>query len=216
VSNGQPETFLTIYENTGGNFNAPPATTSHAVGNATLSFGTCANGLLSYSFTDGSGRAGNVRLTRLLSNVTCSLTNPYPTDADFALSGSWYAGAATSGQGLLVELAPNSNSLFLGWFTYMPNGANVGSAGQRWYSASGPFTRGMRTIPVQIYETTGGKFDSLTPPGQQSAVVGTGTMAFQNCSAATFSYNFTGGSSIRQSGTIALGRIGPVPPGCIN
>jgi hypothetical protein len=39
-------------------------------------------------------------------------------------------------------------------------------------------------------------------------------MAFRSCSAATFSYNFTGGSSIGRSGTLTLGRVGPVPPGC--
>lgn len=212
VTNGQPNASLTIYENTGGNFNAPPVTESRVVGNATLSFSTCSNGALSYSFTDGSGRAGTMPLTRLLSNVTCSVTSPYRTDADFALSGSWYGGAATSGQGFVVDIA--SGTLFLGWFTYMPNGVNAGIAGQRWYSAQGPFARGMRTIPVQIYETTGGKFDTPKPPGQHTVEVGTGTMAFQSCSAATFSYSFTGGTSAGSSGTISLSRIGPVPPGC--
>ena len=216
VGTGQPTASLTIYENTGGNFNAPPATNSNIVGSATLSFESCSSGLLTYSFADGSGRIGTIPLTRLLTNVTCSATSPYPTDADFALSGSWYAGPATSGQGFLVEVAPSSNTLFMGWFTYIPNGTNAGAAGQRWYSAQGPFTRGMRAIPVQIYESTGGKFDTPTPAGQQTIVVGTGTMAFQSCSAATFSYNFTGGTSAGSSGTINLSRIGPVPPGCVN
>ena len=39
-------------------------------------------------------------------------------------------------------------------------------------------------------------------------------MAFQSCSAATFSYNFTGGSSAGLAGTIRLSRVGPIPPGC--
>ena len=214
VANGQPNASLTIYENTGGSFNAPPATNSHSIGNATLSFSTCTDGSLSYSFTDGSGREGTIPLTRLLSNSTCAASGPYPTDADFALSGSWYAGAATSGQGFMVDLAPNDNTLFLGWFTYMPNGANAGASGQRWYSAQGPFTRGMRSIPVQINETTGLSFDSPTPAGQHTVQVGTGTMAFQSCTAATFNYNFTSGTSAGSSGTISLSRIGPVPPGC--
>ena len=214
VITGQPSASLTIYQNTGGNFNAPPATNAQAVGTATLSFDTCSSGELSYSFTDGTGRAGTVPLTRLLPNVICSVTTPYPTNADFAFSGSWYAGAATSGQGLIAEVAPNSSAFFLSWFTYMPNGANAGAAGQRWYTAQGAFTPGLRTISVQIYETTGGKFDTSTPPGQGTVQVGSGTMTFQSCSAATFNYNFTGGSSIGSSGTIALGRVGPVPPGC--
>jgi hypothetical protein len=146
--------------------------------------------------------------------MTCATATPYPTNADFALSGGWYAGPATSGQGFAAEVSPAANALFLSWYTYMPNGAGAGGAGQRWYTAQGAFTPGLRTIPVQIYETTGGSFDVPTPLGQKTVQVGTGTMTFQNCTAATFSFNFTGGSSSGSSGTIALGRVGPVPPGC--
>jgi hypothetical protein len=67
---------------------------------------------------------------------------------------------------------------------------------------------------VQISETTGGMFDTPTPAGQKTVPVGSGTLAFQSCAAATFSYNFTGGSSSGLSGTINLIRVGPVPPGC--
>jgi hypothetical protein len=211
---GQPSASLTIYQNAGGNFNALPATTAQAVGTATLSFDTCTSGQLSYSFTDGTGRTGTIPLTRLLSNVTCSVATPHPTNADFALSGNWYGGAATSGQGLTVEVNPVSGALFAAWYTYVPNGTTAGAAGQRWYTAQGAVTVGLRTIPVQIYETTGGRFDTSTPPGQTTVPVGTGTMAFQSCSAATFSYTFTGGSSVGSSATIPLVRVGPVPPGC--
>jgi hypothetical protein len=214
VATGQPNASLTIYQNASGNFNAPPATSAQAVGTATLSFATCTSGQLTYSFTDGSGRAGTIPLTRLLPNATCSVTTPHPTNADFALSGSWYGGATTSGQGIAAEIAPNAGALFLSWFTYMPNGANAGAAGQRWYTAQGAFTPGLRTIPVKIYETTGGIFDVTTPPGQGTVSVGTGTMAFQSCSAATLTYSFTGGSSAGLSGVVTLGRVGPVPPSC--
>ena len=166
VVTGQPNAALTIYRNTGGTFNAPPATDAEEVGTATLSFDTCSRGELSYSFTDGTGRAGAISLARLLPNVTCSVTSRRPIDADFALSGSWYAGATTAGQGFMAEVAPNSNAFFLSWFTYRPNGINAGAGGQRWYTAQGAFTPGLRTIPVQIFETTGGMFDTPTPAGQ--------------------------------------------------
>ena len=214
VVTGQPNAALTIYQNTGGNFNAPPATNAQAVGTATLSFDTCSSGQLSFTFTDGTGRTGTIPLTRLTQNVTCSTTTPHPTNADFALSGNWYGGAATSGQGFTTEVNPNSGAFFAAWYTYMPNGSAAGAAGQRWYTAQGTFTPGLRSIPVTIYETTGGIFDTPTPPGQKTVPVGTGTMAFQSCSAATFSYSFTGGSSNGLSGTITLGRVGPIPPGC--
>jgi hypothetical protein len=178
-----------------------------------LSFDTCTSGQLAYAFTDGSGRTGTIPLTRLLQNVTCSTTSSYPTNADFALSGNWFD-PATSGQGLSVEVNPISRALFAAWYTYQPNGTAAGAAGQRWYTAQAAFTPGLRTMLVTIYETTGGVFDAAPPPGQQTVPVGTGTMAFQSCSAATFSYNFTGGSSSGLSGTINLSRVGPVPPGC--
>src|SRR5450631_3143422 len=200
VVTGQPNAALTIYQNTGGNFNAPPVTTAQPVGTATLSFDTCSSGQLSYTFTDGTGRTGSIPLTRLTQNVTCSTTTPYPTNADFALSGNWFGGAATSGQGFTAEVNPNSGAFFAAWYTYMPNGAAAGAAGQRWYTAQGTFTPGLRSIPVTIYETTGGTFDTPTPPGQRTVAVGSGTMAFQSCSAATFNYNFIGGTSIGQSG----------------
>ena len=213
VVTGQPNATLTIYQNTGGKFNAPPVTDPRPVGTATLSFDTCTSGQLSYIFTDGTGRTGSIPLARLTQNVTCSITTARPTNGDFALSGNWYD-PATSGQGLTVEVNPNNGAFFSAWYTYTPNGAGIGVAGQRWYTAQADFTPGMRSIPVTIYETTGGVFDTPTPPGQQTVVVGTGTMEFQSCSAARFSYQFTGGTSSGLSGFINLRRVGPVPPGC--
>jgi hypothetical protein len=185
------------------------------VGTATLRFDTCTSGELTYAFTDGTARSGQMPLTRLTPNVTCATTSPYPTNADFALSGNWFAGLATSGQGLTTEVNPLSGAFFAAWYTYVPNGAEAGAAGQRWYTAQGVFAPGQRSIPVTIHETTGGVFDTATPPGQQTAVVGEATISFQSCSAATLDYNFSGGSSGGLAGAIALSRIGPAPPGCV-
>ena len=174
VVSGQPTAALTIYQNSGGNFNAPPITTAQAVGSATLSFDSCTSGLLAYSFTDGSGRSGSIPLTRLTQNVTCSSTTPPPTNADFALSGNWYS-ASTAGQGFTVEVNPNARVFFAAWYTYLPNGTAAGVAGQRWYTAQGAFSPGLRTIPVTLYQTTGGRFDTPTPAGQTTVAVGSGT-----------------------------------------
>lgn len=214
VVSGQPTASLSIYQNTGGNFNAPPITNGQAVGTATLAFDTCTSGLLTYAFNDGTGRAGSIPLTRITQSMTCSTGAARPVDADFALSGNWYA-AATSGQGFTIEVNPASKTAFAAWYTYAPAGASAGPAGQRWYTAqSAGLVAGARTIALQIYETTGGMFDAPTPPGQKSVVVGSATLAFQNCSQATFDYRFTGGSSSGMSGTINLTRVGPVPVGC--
>jgi hypothetical protein len=213
VKSGQRTASLTIYENTGGNFNAPPITMAQAVGTATLSFDSCANGLLSYNFSDGSGRSGIIPLQRLTQNVTCSTTGARPTNSDFAFSGNWYD-PATSGQGITVEVNPTSSALFLAWYTYAPDGASAGESGQRWFTALGSFAPGARSIPLLLYETTGGLFDTVVAPLPTTVVVGSATIAFQSCASATLNFNFTGGSSSGKSGTIALTRVGPVPHGC--
>ena len=211
---GQPSAALTIYRNVGGNFDALPKTTPTAVGTATLSFDSCSSGRLAYTFNDGTGRNGTIPLTRLTRNVTCSTSGARPTDPDFALSGNWYD-PATSGQGLTVEVNPNSGALFAAWYTYAPGGAGSGAAGQRWFTVQPTgFAPGTRSIPVTIYETTGGAFDAPTIPDPTTVAVGSGTLAFQSCSSATFSYRFTGGSISGLTGTIALQRVGPVPNGC--
>jgi len=207
-----PSASLTIYQNVGGNFNALPITSAQVVGNATLGFDSCSSGTLVYSFTDGSGRSGSIPLTRLTQNVTCSSSGTSTTHPDFALSGNWYD-PTTSGQGITVEVNPVSAALFFAWYTYAPAGANAGAAGQRWYTGQGAFVPGARSIAVQLYETTGGAFNA-TAPVPSTAPVGVATLSFQSCTQATLRYSFTAGSSNGLSGSIALSRIGPVPPGC--
>jgi hypothetical protein len=215
VMTGQPSASLTIYQNVGGNFDAAPVTNGQPVGTATLSFDTCTSGRMSYSFSDGTGRMGSMSLARLTQNVTCSTSGARPTNPDFALSGNYFA-QLLGGQGLTVEINPNNPTLFGAWYTYAPNGAASGAAGQRWYTLqpTTSFTPGSRSIAVTIYQTTGGIFDTPPPAGQQTVAVGTGTISFQSCTAATLSFNFTGGSSSGMSGSISLSRVGPVPSGC--
>ncbi len=214
VPSGQPAANLTIYRNTGGNFVAPPITNAQAVGTASLSFDTCTTGSLAYTFTDGSGRTGSIPLSRLTKNVTCDPGTARPTNADFALSGNWFD-PATSGQGITVEANPVSGALFFAWYTYAPNGAAAGVAGQRWYTGLGNFAAGQRSVAVQLYETTGGIFDTVSVPAPSTVPVGTGTVAFQGCSGLALTYAFTGGSMSGKSGTQTLQRIGPVPAGCV-
>ena len=75
VVSGQTQVALTIYQNTGGNFNAPPITTAQPIGTATLSFDSCTSGELTYNFM---GRASTIALTRLMQNETCSATSARP------------------------------------------------------------------------------------------------------------------------------------------
>jgi hypothetical protein len=203
---------ITIYRNVGGNFNALPITTAAVVGSGTLSFSDCSNGTLAYTFSDG--RTGSIALTRLTPNVTCTVGTAPGVNTDFAYSGNWYD-ATKSGQGFVFDVNPLAPVFFLTWYTYAPAGQQAGAAGQRWFTGqSSGFTPGSRVVPLTLYETTGGAFDQATTPQPSTVPVGTATATLASCGAAQLQFNFTGGSSAGQSGTIPLTRVGPTPPGC--
>jgi uncharacterized delta-60 repeat protein len=207
ASNGQPAT-LTIYQNSIGKFNAPPITTAEAVGKASLSFDSCMSGLLSYRFSN-TNVTGSIPLTRLTQNVTCTPTGSLSTNGDFALSGNWYD-PATSGQGITVEVNPNSGAAFFAWYTYKPPNVLLGTEGQRWYTAQGTYSPGARSISMQLYQTYGGVFNNPTP-APSNVEAGTATLTFRNCKSAALDFRFSGET---KTTTIVLQRVGPVPPGC--
>jgi hypothetical protein len=202
---------VTIYQNTGGNFDAGPVTSAVQVGTGTLTFDSCSSGSFAYSLDDG--RTGTIPLRRLLPNVNCvesgTPTNPA---SDFGLSGAWY-NAATSGQGLMIEIDPNDAEAFLGWYSYAVAGQSAGAAGQRWFSAQAPYTVGTRTMDLTIFESTGGTFDSSS--GVVATIpIGTATLTYISCTSATFDYTFTAGELTGMSGTIPLTRLGATPASC--
>jgi len=213
VAGGDATATLAIYQNVGGNFNAAPITNATQVGSATLRFADCDHGTLDYAFNDSSGRSGSIELTRLAKNVTCGANGTGAANADFAFSGNWYD-PETSGQGITVEINPLSPVAFFAWYTYALTGAAAGASGQRWFTGQSSYAAGARTLGMTLYETTGGRFDTPTTPPPTTRVVGTATLDFQSCSAATLDYMFTSGSSVGAANKIALRRVGPVPPGC--
>ncbi|MFO1399007.1 MAG: hypothetical protein U1F48_18270 [Burkholderiales bacterium] len=210
VNAGHASTLLTIYQNVGGNFDAPPVTKSKAVGTAIFIATSCAEGGLQYDFDDG--RSGYMDLVRLTPNVTCATSTPRPTDVDFTYSGNWFE-RDTSGQGLIFEVNPVAKVFFATWYTYSPTGDTlINPMSQRWYTLQGPYTPGARTVDVTLYETTGGVFDNGTPA--LTRPVGTAKVQFASCTAATLDYAFTSGTNENLSGQVPLTRVGPTPAGC--
>ena len=195
---------VSIYQNVGGNFDAPPMTSATPVGQGTLRFETCDSGFFAYAFDDG--RSGTIPLTRLLPNVTCDESSA-PTDppSDFGLTGAWYD-PSTSGQGFIVHVDPVDTQVFIGWYTYALDGETLGPSGQRWFSAQAAYTPGATTMDLMLYTSTGGTFDS-GDPAVTTDPVGTATIVFTNCFAATFTYEFTSGEFSGTSGTISLTRL---------
>ncbi|MFT3790586.1 MAG: DUF3500 domain-containing protein [Rudaea sp.] len=203
-------TSLAILQGLGGSFVTKGITSATTVGSATLTFSSCTSGSLVYTFDDG--RTGTIPLTRLTANVTCTTDDSTATNSSFGLSGSFYT-PATSGQGLLIDVNPNSAQAFFGWFTFAPDASSsLGAAGQRWFTGQGAYTSGASSISVDLYEVTGGVFDASD--AVTSNTVGTATLTYTSCSALTLAYDFTGGSASGQSGSIALTRLGAAPPGC--
>jgi len=212
---------LDIVAPTGGNFNAGPVINSgngaDFVGHATINFSDCQHGSLSYAFTDGSGRVGNIPLSRLDSNITCAPTSGGGNGAapgKFLLSGAWYA-PATSGQGLTFDINPVDDVTFAAWYTFAPNGqVSGGGASQRWYTLQ-VRSANVGATPLSnigIYATTGGEFDSAA--AATTTRVGTASVAFGSCNSLTLAYTFTAGTNAGLSGSVALQRVGPVPAGC--
>lgn len=212
---GKPNVPVTIFQNVGGNFDAPPVTGAMPVGSGTLAFSQCNAGTFDYTFSDGSGRMGSIPLTRITPNVTCTVGTAPATNGDFGLSGNWFD-PTTSGQGFVFEVNPNVPVFFFAWYTYAPGGQGAGAAGQRWFTGQASYVVGSRVMMLTLFETTGGLFDQPTSPAPSTVPVGTSTVTFASCTSAQLQFNFTGGSSAGKSGTIALVRVGPVPPGCVS
>lgn len=216
VSSVSPSAVLQIFDEEGGNLNAPPSVgVTGALGVAELNFSDCATASLTYNFTDGSGRSGTIPLSRLTPNVTCSAQGDNGAAAsDYLLSGNWY-NPNTSGQGLIFDFSPSINNVFAAWYTFAPNGQQTGGSGsQRWFTLqSNQFVAGMTSLDnITIIETSNGIFDSPTPT--TSTQVGTVKIAFQSCNALTLSYQFSAGENQGITGTINLQRVGPTPTGC--
>ena len=108
------------------------------------------------------------------------------------LNGPWHH-PEIPGQGLVLHIIPESNQIFIAWFTYEKSGGK-----QLWLTAQGSLDT--NPISLEIYESTGGILNSNQAlPALETW--GTGTLEFQSCTAAVFVFS---GSS---SGSIALSRL---------
>ncbi|MGH8042928.1 MAG: hypothetical protein ACREPN_12910 [Rudaea sp.] len=209
---------LTIYQNTGGNFNASPATQSVVDGTATLTFYDCGHAALTYHFNDG--RTGTIAYVRLTASSACSSAVPAVAPAqlpanqnDVLHSGAWF-NPATSGQGLAIDIVPAQTTFFAAWYTYAPQTEGItGLLGQRWFILWDPaYTPGdLHLDHVAILATSGGIFN--VPSDVPETQVGTADITFTSCNTMTLKYNFTQGEFNGLSGTINEQTVVPVS-GC--
>lgn len=209
-----------------GSFDAPPRVSLERVGTATFAFSDCNHGTLAYSFLDNSygisglpyetATRGMIPLTRLTPNTNCTPQggNGIPGSTSL-LSGNWYD-PATSGQGVIFDIAPNGNALFATWFTYVPateQNDEPTFRNERWYTLqSGSVPPGATSlVDIPIFYTSNGEFDTpaavMTP---RTVQVGAADITFQSCTAMTLRYHFDNGPS----GTLNLVRLGAAPQQC--
>jgi hypothetical protein len=212
VTGTNPTAVLGVYAGYGGNFAAPPVVPATQVGTASITFSSCGNALLNYSFYDG--RVGTIPLSRLTANVTCGAAGDNGAAAsNYLLSGSW-SEAGTGGQGFVFDVNPTQKNFFAAWYTYTPNGQQIGGPGsERWYTIQTGFNPGDKSFTnAAIYATAGGVFNTAATP--TTAPVGTASLTFTSCTAATLTYSFTAGVNAGLSGALNLARTGPTPAGC--
>ena len=224
VRTGQASSTFEIFQNAGGNFNAPPATQGVPIGTMVLTFYDCSTAVMEYQnlrldalgpFPGWGPFSGTSPLVRLTPNITCSVDGASRPDVDFSYSGHWFD-PAIPGQGLFVELNRIAEVSFVVWYTYAADGASQGVEGQRWYTGQGKFVPGSFTLPMTLYETTGGVIGGSPDPAFaiRTQGVGTATATFFDCHTAQLTFTFTEGSNGGASGTINLSRVGPTPQGC--
>jgi hypothetical protein len=119
------------------------------------------------------------------------LAPPAPFRITHAMAGGWFE-PATAGQGFVMDVFDNANSMFLAWFTYdleRPGSAAeamIGDPGHRWLTAQGPFSGD--TAELDIYWTSGMIFDSATPPFSQEQD-GSMTVEFFDCQSGRVTYD---------------------------
>ena len=89
-------------------------------------------------------------------NIEFTLGDPvFPIN--FGHSGGWF-NLDTAGQGVMIEVFPDLNQVFLTWFTYeAAESAKIGSSDHRWLSGLGTIDGGRVEIDLQV--TSGAFFD---------------------------------------------------------
>ena len=102
-------------------------------------------------------------------------------EINYGHAGAWYD-PETSGQGVLIDVRPDDQYLFLAWFTYTDaDSANPNQ--HRWLTAQGKYVGDTATLV--LYEVLGGRFD--TPQEVSVNAVGEVTLRFHDCEQADLS-----------------------------
>lgn len=109
------------------------------------------------------------------------------------LNGAWF-NSETTGQGITIEILPESLKAFMAWFTFNTQETTnftsaVGDEGQRWLTGFGDIDLENNTITMDLVSTSGGVFDDPTnPTNSEPGTIGSVTLGFTDCENATLTY----------------------------
>jgi hypothetical protein len=115
-------------------------------------------------------------------------------------SGAWF-NPETSGQGQLIDVVPESQFMFLAWFTFTAAASNNPDQ-QHWYTAQGNYSN--NSAELILHETLGGQFDA--PREVSTNPIGTVTVNFSDCEQGQMVYNI---DTDGREGTIPMQRVIP-------
>ena len=134
-------------------------------------------------------------------NIEPAVVEPPPSFAiNQGISGAWF-NPATSGQGILFDVEPNTSFIFGAIFTYeTAAAAKLGSPDHRWLTVQGNYSGNSAQLP--IFLTSGGVFDQ--PVATTTAPIGTATVSFTSCTEGSIAYVL---NDPPLSGTIPLQRV---------
>ena len=127
------------------------------------------------------------------------------TNLNAGLNGAWFD-PSTDGQGFMVEVYPDLNTLFVAWYTFDTTFADgdetavVGEPNHRWLTASGPFSGTSADLTLVLSQ--GGIFDQDNVVTNSEA--GTLSIDFDGCRFAAVNYSLTASGL---TGSINLQRV---------
>jgi lysophospholipase L1-like esterase len=115
------------------------------------------------------------------------LASIWPASEPFQInaghSGAWF-NPDTSGQGQFIDVEPETQFMFVSWFTYT-DAASDHPFEQRWLTAQGNYSGNTAQLP--LYETLGGRFDD--PQGVTNTQIGEVTLNFTDCGQVQMTYS---------------------------
>lgn len=114
------------------------------------------------------------------------LADILPTSESFKInaghSGAWF-NPATSGQGVLIDVEPGEQFMFISWFTYT-DAVTENPDEQRWLTAQGKYSG--NTARLDLFETLGGRFDD--PQVVTTNQIGEVALSFGDCGHGQMTY----------------------------